>query len=102
MAAQAWQARQNLSGAGQVAIIARQGEVRGVSTATDQVVEMHKVNVTRYGEEAVLNLLLLAHTRAFVGTFSSNFGRLAFELAYARRQGNLFGASMDVFWHAYP
>lgn len=67
-----------------------------------KVVEMHKVNVTRYGEEAVLNLLLLAHSRAFVGTFSSNFGRLAFELAYARRQGDVFGASMDVFWHAYP
>ena len=40
--------------------------------------------------------------RAFVGTFSSNFGRLAYEMAYARRKADLFGASMDVFWHAYP
>ncbi len=70
--------------AGSVTVVAREGEVRGVSTATDMVVQMHNVNVTRYGEEAVLNLLLLAHCRAFVGTFSSNFGRLAYELAFAR------------------
>ena len=88
--------------AGTVRVIAREGEVRGVSTATDQVVEMHKINVTRYGEEAVLNLLLMSHCRAFVGTFSSNFGRLGYEMAYARQHGHLFGASMDVFWHAYP
>ena len=47
MAAQAWQGQQNLLGVGQVAIIAREGEVRGVSTATDQVVEMHKVQIAQ-------------------------------------------------------
>ena len=43
-----------------------------------------------------------AQCQAFVGTFSSNFGRLAYEMAYARRKADFFGASMDVFWHAYP
>ncbi len=56
----------------------------------------------RYGLEAIQNLYLLSHCQSFVGTFSSNFGRLAFELAYARFNGNVFSASMDVFWHAYP
>ena len=56
----------------------------------------------RYGMEAIRNLYLLSHCQSFVGTFSSNFGRLAFELAYARFGGNVFSASMDVFWHAYP
>jgi hypothetical protein len=32
----------------------------------------------------------------------SNFGRLAYELAYARTGGRAAPVSMDVFWHAFP
>jgi hypothetical protein len=32
----------------------------------------------------------------------SNFGRLAYELAYARTEGRAAPVSMDVFWHAFP
>jgi hypothetical protein len=32
----------------------------------------------------------------------SNFGRLAYELAYARSEGRAAPVSMDVFWHAFP
>lgn len=83
-------------------VMVRDDEVRGVSTATDQLLAMHNVNATRYGMEAIANLWLLSHCQSFVGTFSSNFGRLAYELAYARFGGKVFAASMDVFWHAYP
>jgi hypothetical protein len=39
-----------------------------------------QVNVTRYAQDALRNLLLLQRTDLFIGTFSSNFGRLAYEL----------------------
>jgi hypothetical protein len=40
----------------------------------------HKVNTTAYALDAITNLLLLQRCGVFVGTFSSNFGRLAYEL----------------------
>mmetsp|Transcript_1581 Transcript_1581/g.4782 ORF Transcript_1581/g.4782 Transcript_1581/m.4782 type:complete len:194 (-) Transcript_1581:174-755(-) len=89
-------------GRSDVDVISRQGEVRGVSTATDKAVEMHSINATQLGVDAIVNLMILSQCSDFVGTFSSNFGRLAFELAAADKNHSLIGASMDVFWHAYP
>jgi len=78
------------------------------------------MNVTRYTSEAARGVLLLANTSLLFCTFSSNFGRLAYELLITNTasagperpafpqspvdQGR-FGAaavSLDLPWFAYP
>ena len=84
-------------------ILIAKGEVRGVSSATDSITTMHQVNVTTFALDAITNLLILSRCDAFVGTFSSNFGRLAYELAFANSKAAIIpGVSLDVFWHAFP
>ena len=93
----------------------------GVSSATDLANAYHNINTTAFALEAISSLWNLGMCSSFVGTFScvsqcalvrpcvacdavirSNFGRLAYELAYARTHGRAAPVSMDVFWHAYP
>ena len=96
-----------------------------MSSATDLAQAYHKINTTAFALEAISSLWNLGMCSAFVGTFScvaasvralvcnnkrvtcdtlrmSNFGRLAYELAYARTGGRAAPVSMDVFWHAFP
>ena len=44
------------------------------------------MNVTRYTSEAARGVLLLANTSLIFCTFSSNFGRLAYELLITNQQ----------------
>jgi hypothetical protein len=92
----------------------------GVSSATDLANAYHNINTTAFALEAISSLWNLGMCSAFVGTFScvhvsacssgahrdaafrSNFGRLAYELAFARTEGRAAPVSMDVFWHAFP
>lgn len=94
--AQRW-ARDN-----EVRVLVDAKETRGVSSATDLANAYHNINTTAFALEAISSLWNLGMCSSFVGTFSSNFGRLAYELAYARTHGRAAPVSMDVFWHAYP
>jgi hypothetical protein len=65
----------------------------------------------RYTLEAVRGVLLLSRTQALVATFSSNFGRLAYEIMLARAAEQEHrpeaahhpaAVSLDLPWFAFP
>ena len=64
----------------------------------------------RYTLEAVRGVLLLSRTQALVATFSSNFGRLAYEIMLARaaeqehrsEAHHPTAVSLDLPWFAFP
>ena len=87
------------------------GEARNAGVAFSLLAQTHAVDVARYAREALRNLLLLARADALVGTFSSNFGRLAYELQLAAASERAVGggtpallppASLDFPWCADP
>ena len=59
-------------------------EIRGTDITNANLQNNLRLNVTRYTSEAVRSVLLLADTALLLCTFSSNFGRLAYELLVAR------------------
>ena len=79
-----------------------------------------RMNVTRYTSEAARGVLLLANTSLLFCTFSSNFGRLAYELLITnsasagpeqpalahnhvdQRHSRVAAVSLDLPWFAYP
>ena len=74
---------------------------------------LHRLNTTQYALEAIANVWLLSESDVFVGTFSSNLGRLAFELMGSRSrwaqaaqlpstQPSPIAVSLDLAWYAYP
>ena len=66
----------------------------------------------RYTLEAVRGVLLLSQARVLVCTFSSNYGRLAYELMIAaaslrddvqgRAAPHPMAVTLDLPWFAYP
>lgn len=63
----------------------------------------------RYTLEAVRGVLLLSRADALACTFSSNFGRLAYEIMLARAaeqpgggMGHPPAVSLDLPWFAFP
>lgn len=52
----------------------------------------------RIGRETVVDMELLARCSAFVGTFSTNLGRLAFEIMAARSSSLPPYVSLDIGW----
>ena len=90
-------------------IMAAWDERRNNQTAFSIFRATHTVNATRYALDAITNLLLLQRCGSFVGTFSSNFGRLAYELqlAFVASSGSTLSrprapVSMDFPWYADP
>ena len=84
---------------------------RNAGMAFSLLAQTHAVDIARYAREALRNLLLLARADALVGTFSSNFGRLAYELQLAAASERAVGggtpallppASLDFPWCADP
>jgi hypothetical protein len=78
-----------------------------------QTMQTHALNVTAYTEEAVRVVWLLSECDFLLATFSSNTGRLAYELAIAKRMAHAVAGepgdvwqggalSLDLLWHAMP
>ena len=60
------------------------------------------MDITTYALTAILTVETLALGNVFVGTFSSNVFRLAYELAVAEGRVAEHACSLDVLWHASP
>jgi len=81
-------------------------EIRGTDITNANLQNNLRMNVTRYTLEAVRGVFLLAEGEALVGTFSSNFGRLAYELMLStppsHSASKTVAFSLDLPWFAYP
>ena len=88
----------------QIEVLSDADELRDLDITNANVLNHRRVNVTRYALEAISNTWLLSEAQLFVGTFSSNLGRLAFELMLANQSNSTmkFGFSLDLVWYAYP
>jgi hypothetical protein len=64
-------------------VVYEKDEIRGTDITNANLQNNLRLNVTRYTSEAARGVLLLADTSLLLCTFSSNFGRLAYELLLA-------------------
>eukprot|EP01103_Thecamoeba_quadrilineata_P011292 TRINITY_DN2665_c0_g1_i1.p1 TRINITY_DN2665_c0_g1~~TRINITY_DN2665_c0_g1_i1.p1 ORF type:complete len:636 (+),score=135.83 TRINITY_DN2665_c0_g1_i1:46-1953(+) len=53
---------------------------------------------TEAAQDAIVNVLLLSQANFFVGTFSSNMGRAAYELLISTYGQHSIGVSLDIDW----
>ena len=85
------------------------GKTGNVQTAAEYAsrsqaaLDTHALDLTDYALTAILTVQTVALGQLFVGTFSSNVFRLAYELAVADGGvGAGAACSLDVLWHASP
>lgn len=62
----------------------------------------HSLDLVTYALTGMVTASTLALGQLFLGTFSSNLSRLAFELALARRRPRAPPCSLDLLWAASP
>lgn len=89
-------------------LVYEEDEIRGTDITNANLQNNLRMNVTRYTSEAARGVLLLANTSLLFCTFSSNFGRLAYELLITNqpvggsRPDAAAAVSLDLPWFAYP
>ena len=84
----------------EVAVAGEEGLVDGV--ANDDVLRSHQLDVTEYARQAIRAAWVLSETDCLVTTFSSNMGRLAYELMLGKRGEGARVASLDTLWYTQP
>ena len=77
-------------------------ELRHDGPNSKVALDTHTLDLTSYALTAILTVETLALGNAFVGQFSSNVFRLAYELAVAEGRVAHAACSLDVLWHASP
>ena len=70
--------------------------------ANDDVLRSHQLDVTEYARQAIRAAWVLSETDCLVTTFSSNMGRLAYELMLGKRGEGARVASLDTLWYTQP
>lgn len=77
-------------------------EMRHYGPNSKAALDTHALDITTYALTAILTVEILALGNIFVGQFSSNVLRLAYELAVAEGRVVDAACSLDVLWHASP
>uniref|UniRef100_A0A7S4PLD7 GT23 domain-containing protein n=1 Tax=Guillardia theta TaxID=55529 RepID=A0A7S4PLD7_GUITH len=64
--------------------------------------QTHQINITEYATSAISLVARLALGNIFLGSFSSNVFRLAYEIAFSEENIKFSPCSLDVLWYASP